>query len=140
MANFTINGAQGKKSDTKPLVYINDDLLKTNLTNGDYTIENLGYGSNTTITLKGGGIVTFITYENTQSEISVPMSPDLYTLGYCTELAQGSSFTLKLMDTEIGVCAKVANCTADFPTGVNLNATNDMRLVFHGDPVEFLLI
>ncbi len=137
---FEINGVQGKKSDTKPHVYINGELLKTNLTNGDYTFENLGYGTNDTISLKDGGIVTFITYDNTQSEISVPMSPDMYTLGYCTELAQGPSFTLTIIDAELGVCAKVSNCVADFITGVSLNSGNDMRLVFKGDPVEFLLI
>lgn len=140
MAVFTINGAQGKKSDTKPMVYINDDFLKTNLSNGDYTFAKLGYGSNNNISLKGGGIVSFVTYDDPQSEVSVPMSPDMYTLGYCTELAQGPSFTLKIVDTELGVCAKITNCTADYPTDVNLNSTNDMRLVFHGDPVEFFLI
>lgn len=137
---FAINGAQGKKSDTKPFVYINDELLKTNLTNGDYTFENLGYGTNEVISLKDGGIVSFVSYTDQRSEISVPMSPDMYTMGYCTELAQGGTFTLQIIDKEMGVAAKVSNCVADYITGVNINSGTDMRLVFRGDPVEFILV
>lgn len=137
---FTINGAQGKDADTKPLVYINDELLKTNLTNGNYTFENLGYGKKEVINLKEGGVITFITYTDQQSEISIPMSSDMYTVGYCTELAKGGPFTLKIIDNYLGVCAQVTTCTADFVSGVSIDSGSDMRLVLKGSPVEFLLI
>lgn len=140
MAVFEVNGAQGKKADTKPYVYVDDTMIKTNLTNGNYSFDNLGYGSNNTISLKGGGIVSFITYEENQSQITIPMSNDMYTLGWCKELADRPPFTLKIIDKSLGVAAVVNNCVADYPQGVDMTYGSNISLVFKGDPVEFILV